>query len=254
MAVCTLVVPVHNQLEYTRRCLESVFRHTDVPYDLVVVDNGSRDGTAAFLAGLRQRPVPRRRRYEVLTNPVNAGVAPAWNQGLRAARPGVPVAFLNNDIVVTPGWLRAVLGFLTEHLEAGIAGPHVVDGPEARPDLDAWAARYAAEHRERVDDGFHGCCFVLTPRLIERVGAFDERFEVGIWEDVDYCHRARLAGFSPRVTHRAVIHHFGNRTISEVTAEQAGRNLYRENMDRFAEKWGIRLGEYRVSRSILFTG
>lgn len=253
MAACTLVMPVYNRLEYTRRCLESVFRHTDVPYDLVVVDNGSRDGTGAFLAGLG-RPSPRLERLEVVTNPANAGVAPAWNQGIRAARPGRPVALLNNDVVVTPGWLRAVLGFLAEHPEAGIAGPHVTDGPELPAGYDAWAAGYVAENRGRVDDGFHGCCFLLTPEVIDRVGAFDERFQVGIWEDVDYCHRARLAGFSPKVTHRAVVHHFGNRTISEVAAEQAGRNLYRENMDRFTEKWGIQLGNYTVSRSTLFTG
>lgn len=70
---------------------------------------------------------------------------------------------------------------------------------------------------------------------------------------MDYGHRARLAGFSPRVTHRAVVHHFGSRTIPAVVAELGGRDLYLENMRRFTEKWGIRLGRFTVSRSTLVT-
>lgn len=254
VSACTIVVPVHNQLEYTRRCLESVFRHADLPFRLVVVDNASRDGTAGFLAGLAggPPPTPRLEAVEVITNRENAGVARSWNRGLRAAAPGRPVVFLNNDVVVTPGWLGAVLSFLAERPEAGIAGPHVTDG-ELPAGYEEWAAAHAAAHRDLTEDGFHGCCFALSPEVIARVGEFDERFEIGGWEDVDYCHRARLAGFSPRVTHRAVVHHFGSRTIPVVVAALGGRNPYLENMARFAEKWGMQFGRFTVCRSTLIT-
>lgn len=251
MAVCTIVMSVYNQVDYTSRCLESVFAHTDVPYRMVIIDNGSRDGTPAFLAGLRPS-APRQEGLTVLTNPKTVCLAAAWNQGLRAAAHGLPVCLLNNDVVVTPGWLRAILGFLKEQPHVGIAGPHVTDG-EIPGGYDAWASRYVAENRDRVEEGFHGCCFVLSPEVVQRVGLFDERFEVGVWEDVDYHHRARLAGFSPRVTHRAVVHHFGSKTIPHLVAELGGRNIYVENLQRYTEKWGIQLGNFTVSRSMLIT-
>lgn len=249
MTACSLVIPLYNQLDYTRQCLESVFRHTDVPYDLIIVDNGSRDGTPAFLSGLR-RPSPHMKRLRILTNRTNGGVARAWNQGLQEAAPGRPVCFLNNDIVVTPGWLGSLLRFLAEKPDVGIAGTHVTDG-ELPAGYAAWSAHYVAENRDRMDDGFHGCCFALSPEVIKRVGAFDERFEIGVWEDVDYHHRARLAGYWPRVTHRAVVHHYGSKTISSVVAELGNRNIYMENLRRYTEKWGIHLGNFTVSRSML---
>lgn len=248
MALCTVVIPVHNQLEYTRLCLESVFRYTDIPFHLLIVDNGSTDGTAEFLRDIRS-PGPYLGRLSVLTNPENAGVARSWNQGIAAAAEG-PVCLINNDIVVTRGWLRNLLGFLLEFPHFGIAGAHVTDGP-IPPGYDEWAARYVAQHWRITHDGFHGCCFMLSREVIERVGPFDERFEIGVWEDVDYQHRARLAGFSPTVTHRTVVHHFGSKTISSVVAGLGGRNLYMENLRRFTEKWGITLGNFRVSRSML---
>lgn len=250
MADCTIVIPVYNQLADTRRCLARVLRHTDVACDLVIVDNGSRDGTRGFLNALRRRSA-RLGRLTVIRNETNRGVAPAWNQGLRAAAPGRPVCVLNNDVVVTSGWLSAVLELLAERPEVGIAGPHVTDGPDLPPDYDAWAAGYVVEHGSRFDEGFHGCCFVLTPEVVDRVGTFDERFEVAYWEDVDYCHRARLAGFRPLVTHRAVVHHFISRTIHSLAAELKGRDPYGENLRRFQEKWGIELGDFTVARSML---
>lgn len=242
-------MPVYNQVEYTRTCLESLFRHTDRPFDLVVVDNGSKDGTSGFLHGLR----PSSRyllRYGVLSNDCNLGVAIAWNQGIRAAEAGGPVCLLNNDVVLTSGWLSALLGYLAEFPHVGIVGPHVTDGPLPH-DYNRWAQHYVAENRNREDEGFHGCCFVLSRQVIDRVGLFDERFEIAVWEDVDYHMRARQAGFSPRVTHRAVVHHFGSKTISAVVGELRNRNLYMENLRRFTEKWGINLGNFTVSRSTL---
>lgn len=93
--------------------------------------------------------------------------------------------------------------------------------------------------------------FMLSRAVIDRVGLFDERFEIGVWEDVDYYHRARQVGFSPTITHRTVIHHFGSKTIPSVVAKLGGRNVYMENMQRFTEKWGITLGNFRVNRSML---
>src|SRR3954453_22733918 len=93
----SVIVPCCDQLEHTRRCIAALMRHTRAPWELIAVDNGSTDGPATHLAGVRDAaPV----RVEVLTNPEDRGVPAACDQGLRAAR-GRYLVLLHNDAVVT---------------------------------------------------------------------------------------------------------------------------------------------------------
>lgn len=81
--LASVVVPCFDRLEYTRQCVAALARHTRPPWELVAVDNGSTDGTAAYLAGVVDAgafPVV------VVTNPENRGFPAAYNQGLKAAR------------------------------------------------------------------------------------------------------------------------------------------------------------------------
>src|SRR5262245_44334828 len=108
----SIVVPCCNQVGFTRLCLESVVRSTQLPYELLLVDNGSGDGTAGFLAEFGRRPGPDR--VEVIGNPTNRGFAAGCNQGIVRAR-GASIVLLNNDTIVNEGWLDG----LTAGLERG---------------------------------------------------------------------------------------------------------------------------------------
>ena len=99
----SVVVPVWNQLEHTRACLASLRRTTRAPYEVVVVDNGSTDGTRAWLAAQRD--------VVVVTNAENRGFAAACNQGVAASR-GEVVVLLNNDTQVARGWVEGLLDAL----------------------------------------------------------------------------------------------------------------------------------------------
>src|SRR4051812_16016574 len=91
--LASIIIPCWNQLAFTRHCLQSVFRHTRPAFELVVVDNGSTDGTGAYLAGIADAArVP----VTVIGNATNQGFPAAINQGLKAARGGYLV-LLNND-------------------------------------------------------------------------------------------------------------------------------------------------------------
>ena len=81
-SLVSVILPCFDQLDFMRRCVAALARHTRPPWELVVVDNGSTDGTAAYLGGVRD-VVPFR--VEVLTNPENLGFPAAGNQRLKAA-------------------------------------------------------------------------------------------------------------------------------------------------------------------------
>jgi GT2 family glycosyltransferase len=103
--IASIIVPCFNQLAFTRHCLRSLFRHTRPPWELIVVDNGSTDGTSAYLAGVQDAStVP----VTVVSNAVNRGFPVAINQGLGVAR-GEYLVLLNNDAVVTDSWLDQLI-------------------------------------------------------------------------------------------------------------------------------------------------
>src|SRR5215469_10072178 len=98
--LASIIVPCWNQLEFTRHCFRALVRHTSLRYELIVIDNGSADGTADYLAGVQDTArVP----VTIISNSTNLGFPAAINQGLREAR-GEYLVLLNND-VVRDGWL-----------------------------------------------------------------------------------------------------------------------------------------------------
>ncbi len=99
--LASVIIPCWNQLEFTRKCIPALFRQTGPNWELVVINNGSTDGTGDYLAGVQDvSPVP----VTVIANTTNRGFPAAINQGLQCAR-GEYLVLLNNDVVVTDGWL-----------------------------------------------------------------------------------------------------------------------------------------------------
>lgn len=220
----SIVIPVFNQVAHTRQCLGHLEKHTDVPYELVIVDNGSTDGTAAFLRGVRAT---------VLTNPVNRGCAAAWNQGV-AASGGDAVVLLNNDVLVTPSWLGRLLRFMAE-TGHGLVSPAVREGA-LDYDLLAYAEAFNRACARATRPEITGCCWVIAREVFDRVGAFDETFGVGGFEDIDFLWRARRAGVTMAMTGAVLVHHFGQRTQQEVRRSLG--DYGRAHAARFVAKWG----------------
>jgi glycosyltransferase involved in cell wall biosynthesis len=101
----SVIVPCFNRLEFTLHCLRTLFRHTRPESELIVVDNGSTDGTAAFLAGVQDAaPEP----VTIIAYAHHRGFPAAINQGLDVAN-GDYLVVLNNDVVGTDGWLEQLI-------------------------------------------------------------------------------------------------------------------------------------------------
>ncbi len=135
-ALASIVVPCFNQLEFTQLCVQALFRHSRRTWELIVIDNGSTDDTAVYLAGVRDAAsVP----VTVVKNAQNRGFPAAVNQGLRQAQ-GEYLVLLNNDAVVTDGWLDQLVALtrVDVHSDWETSGPEGGGDPSGarRPALN----------------------------------------------------------------------------------------------------------------------
>ena len=204
--------------------------------EIIVVDNASGDGTAQMV---RERFPP----VHLIANASNRGFAAANNQGLAVAS-GRHVLFLNPDTLVHPGALAAMVGTLDADEKIGACGPQLLnaDGsiqPSARrfPDYGALLHQYTplrllrlcrgAYRRYKMADfdfssaadvdSLMGAAMCVPRRVLEKVGAFDERFFVYL-EEVDLCRRIREAGYRVRFEPAGRITHLGGVSAASATA------------------------------------
>lgn len=238
----SIVMVTHNQLAFTRGCLDSIRFFTDEPYELIVVDNGSTDGTPTWL---KRQPDVR-----LIENAENRGFPAAVNQGLNVAS-GSQIVLLNNDTLVTTGWLRRMLDACNQDPNIGLVGPcsNNVSGPQQiattyrdLAELDGFAWDWAQNHRGKIQDveRLVGFCLLIRQELLEEVGGFDERFGIGCFEDDDYCRRARNAGHRAVIAKDAFVHHFGSQTFHGSGLDFTA--ILEENRLKYEQKWAADIG------------
>jgi GT2 family glycosyltransferase/Flp pilus assembly protein TadD len=243
--LASIIILCCNQLDYTRLCLESVLQHSRPPYELILVDNGSTDDTAQYLEEVRARAGPAR--VEVIHNEKNVGFPAGCNQGLAKAS-GRYVVFLNNDTVLTEGWLQGLIRWaLQDWPKVGMVGAvtNYSRPPQQIPvdysgleGLDAFAARRRQEcpgQALRVQR-LTGFCLLARREALEQIGGFDEQFGVGFFDDDDLSVRALKAGFQLLVALNVFVHHFGSRTFTGLGIDCTKQ--LKENFDLFHAKWG----------------
>jgi GT2 family glycosyltransferase/tetratricopeptide (TPR) repeat protein/2-polyprenyl-3-methyl-5-hydroxy-6-metoxy-1,4-benzoquinol methylase len=237
LGLTSIVILTHNQLACTRLCVDSIRQFTDEPYELIFVDNASSDGTPDYLASQTN--------VKVIRNKVNCGFPAAANQGMRAAT-GKQVLLLNNDTVVTTGWLRRLLRTLHSDTRIGLVGPcsNCVSGEQqvavAYEDLrglDGFAWDWGKAHNRTVvdTDRIVGFCLLIRREVMDKVGLLDERFGLGCFDDDDYCRRTLAAGYRAVIARDAFVHHFGGRTFVGTGVDFAA--LMRHNEQLYQAKW-----------------
>lgn len=239
----SLIILTYNNLDYTRQCLESIFNKTIYPnYEVVIVDNASTDGTPNYLRTVASLHANAR----LVLNNENRGFSAGNNQGVSTAH-GEYVLFLNNDVVVTPGWLSGLLNHLQDP-SVGAVGPVTnYAGNESRitvgyhhiTDLDDFARRYTQAHAGQSFEirMLALFCMLLRRSVIDAVGPLDEQFGVGMYEDDDFSLRIRQKGYRILCAEDVYIHHWGSAAFSQLAQERFER-LHLENRRKFESKWG----------------
>jgi len=242
----SVIILTHNALDFTRRCADSLLKHTDLRHELIFVDNGSTDGTPAYLAELAAADS----RTMALFNPTNTGFATGCNQGLARAR-GRHLVLLNNDTVVTAGWLEQLITAAEANPRAGLLGPvtNNISGMQKLSSVDYdtesltgladFARDQAARFKDRTDRTLRltGFCLLIKRELLARIGGLDERFGLGNYEDNDYCLRAHLAGFESHIVRGLFVHHFGSATFQAAAIRYEEQIL--DQWEIFKRKWGL---------------
>jgi len=243
LPLVSIVVVTFGNRRLTELCLASIRCFTgDVEHEIIVVDNGSTDGTPELL----QHLAAINDKVQVVLNGENRGFAAATNQGVRAAR-GQVLCLLNNDTVVTPGWLQTLAGAVGANEGLGMVGPVTnAVGNEARVrcgyrdlgELPAWAAARAIGQAGKTFSipMLALFCAVLRRQVWERVGPLDEQFAAGMFEDDDYSRRVRAAGYDLCCRQDVFVHHW-QRAGFKLLGEEAYQRLYESNRARFRAKW-----------------
>lgn len=241
----SIILLTFNQLPYTVRCIESLFRHTHEPFELIVVDNASTDGTVGYLQGLQAA----RDQVKVLFNSANRGFSGGCNQAIAAAA-GDLILLLNNDTVVPRGWLEDLILALDQPgvgmvgpRSNCITGPQLVEGVSYDPftleGFDEFTHQWRSVHAGQTWETHRiiGFCMLMKREVLDRIGGLDTGYGIGNFEDDDFCLRVRLAGYQIRVADEVLIHHFGSVTFT-------GQKIdYRASMEtnwiKFKQKWRL---------------
>ncbi len=237
----SVIVPLYNCLPLTQAMLASLQATlpTDLPHEIIFVDDGSTDGTRAWLATLTAPP------FRVVLNDRNLGYAGANNRAATLAR-GEFLALLNNDLVLTPHWLEPLLdahAFLGP-TRAGLIGNVQLDARSGVIDhagivinvqgkpihLRTLPPRAARLTRTLwTPPALTGACLLVSRALWTQLGGFDDAFMNG-GEDIDLCFRARAAGRTNAVALDSVIRH-------HVSSSPGRKARDEHNSHRLARKW-----------------
>lgn len=212
----SIIIPAWNNLGLNRRCLESIFHHRQqVSAEVVVVDNGSTDGSLEFF-----RDQEAAGRIRLLANESNLGFAKACNQGAREAE-GELLLFLNNDTEALHGWLDALDQCVQAHPQAAVVGAKLLYPDESIQHAgvvftNAWRVQHIykgfhrlhpAVNKEREFQAVTGACMLVRRDVFMEVEGFFEGYVNGL-EDLDLCLRIRKLGWQVYYTPFCeVVHH-----------------------------------------------
>ncbi|WP_425060458.1 Ubiquinone biosynthesis O-methyltransferase, mitochondrial [Sporomusa carbonis] len=231
----TIVILTYNQVEYTKKCIESIRNYTEPgTYEIIIVDNCSTDGTINWLSGQHD--------LQVIYNEQNLGLLKGRNQGIEIAS-GDTVLLLNNDVIVTHGWLNNLMDCLYSNEKIGAVGALTNNCSNSQ---DLWVAyrnmeemqEFAQKHNQSTPRVWEeklklvGFCLLIRKEVVDQVGLFDEVFTPGGFEDDDYSFRIRLAGYKLMLCKNTFVHNFGSQPF------RTNESL-KNNRDQFIAKWGF---------------
>jgi len=238
----SVIVPMYNELNYTFDCINSVFLNCGISdYEIIVADDNSTQDSNLLKKSFEN--------LVVIRNPANLGFLKNCNNAARQAR-GEYLVFLNNDTYVLKDWLRELLDVFSRFEGVGVAGSKLMY-PDGRlqeaggimwRDGSAWnygnggnpgapAFNYTKE-----TDYVSGASLMISRRVWEEAGGFDELFAPAYCEDSDLCFKVRAMGYKVMYEPCSVVVHFEGVTHGTDTGKGIKKHQAL-NQEKFVQKW-----------------
>jgi hypothetical protein len=244
----SIIIVNRNTKEYLLPCLRSVLENEKgTGWKIIVVDNGSRDGSPAEVRGKFPS-------IHLVENEGNLGFAKAVNQGLQKA-PGRYIILLNPDTQVKKGAIGELISFMDAHPDAGIAGAKLLDSDGSKQNSIAnfpslatelsnksllkwlFPKRFPGKERDYFEpvevDSVIGACMMVRRDAIEQVGLLDEDYFLFL-EETDWCFRMKKAGWRVYHVPEAEVCHFQGKSAS--TQRERARVEYFRSRYHFFKK------------------
>ncbi len=253
----SIIIPVFNQFQFTHACLASLQTIKErSAFEVIVVDDCSTDETAEL--------VPRMQGVVYLRNEKNSGFIASCNRGAEKAR-GKYLFFLNNDTIVTPGWLTALLGTFVEDPQAGIVGSKLVyphgqlqeAGGIIWRNASGWNyGKFDDPEKPKYNylrevDYCSGAALMIRKSLFQSLGGFDAKYAPAYYEDADLSFKVRKAGYKVFYQPLSEIIHYEG--ITGGTDLSTGTKKHQDiNRLTFADIWATELEAKPVTGDFTF--
>ena len=236
MSKCDIVIPVWNQPKETKICLDSIIRNTGFPYNLLIIDNASQDRTKKIIEEFKESHPELN--IKIVNNETNEGFIKAVNKGISISREKY-ISILNNDTVVTEGWLSEMARILDENPKIGIVNPSSNNLGQKKPrntSLDKFASLFKKDSGKYGENMYCiGFCMLFRRSLIDEIGLFDEIYGMGNFEDTDFSMKAKKIGYLCVRSFGSYVYH---KEGSSFKFFKHRDRMFENNKNIFESRWG----------------
>ena len=237
----SIIVPVIYRADLAHVCIDSIYKYTTYPFELILVWEGEDEEVGKVLKSYPQA--------KLAHNSPRKGFAGAMNSGLEVAT-GDQYCFLNSDTVVIPNWLEeAVKAF--EDKEVGLVSPTFTEMPPRQ-------VSGQDDNFEYVSDplSLKGVCFIISKEAIEKVGKWDESFGLGGGDDNDMCHRIAEGGYKLVIAKKSYIYHYGSASFRVEFNDDVdySKKFAVGQFNKYRKKYGIKENKPKIFISIPCVG
>lgn len=230
MKKCDIIIPVWNNLELTKNCMESLLKDNSGDYEVILIDNGSDEPTKKYLECLSQNNP----NVKVIRNDVNLGFVKATNMGLKISTAPY-VCLLNNDTIATSGWLDRLIDLAQSNEAFGLINP-VGKGHIEHKMLPEEYGRLIFKNNKGkfIEVTAVGFCLLIKREVLEKIGFLDESFGIGGFDDFDYSRRAYRAGYKSVIALDSYVYHAVSSSFKLLDKREENFN---KNEKIFFDKW-----------------
>ena len=236
--VCDIIVLTMDQPEVLRLCVESVLKHTAIQSRLIIVNNGGGQRIREYYSSIKPSEYVTLKFYDF---PENMGFV-RGNNIAASSGDSRYICLLNNDCVVTPGWLERMIDLAEKNPSFAAINPQC-DTMITHKNAAALPYEERSNYFSRFKGQYYilgsavGFCMLIPRKVIKEIGLFNEEIDTAYFEDADFSYRAKEAGYQCVLAADAYVYHqpFGKASSVSMSFRQA---LIAKNRAWMERKWG----------------